>query len=249
MLWYKAWRESRTRFLISVAVLILYCAAVVVLRKPLTNTLDLADRFYAASYIDFVRGVVFDGAAKGLFTFLVLFLGLGGLLREKVRGTSTFTLSLPVSRLRIARTRAAVGLLEMTILALSPALVVLLLSALLHKTYPISQALRFTLLWVVGGAAIFALAFLLSSISSGEFTAAVAGFIILILHSLAALWAPLRPYHLNIMQTMGGWRMLYRGPDDELLLGSLPTLRLLVPILVATVMFIVSLRLTQRKDF
>ena len=55
--------------------------------------------------------------------------------------------------------------------------------------------------------------------------------------------------HLNVMQTISGQRMLFRGPGGELLLGPFPWMRFLVLMLVATAMFAFSFHLTEGRDF
>ncbi len=94
MLWYKAWQESRTRFLITAAVLTGLCLFAVLSSRqfgPFTAT-DTRARIYH---------LIYSGTAKGLFAVLAIFLGLGGLKREQVHRVATFTLALPVSRLRL----------------------------------------------------------------------------------------------------------------------------------------------------
>jgi ABC-type transport system involved in multi-copper enzyme maturation permease subunit len=226
-----------------------YCLAVVFFRNRVSGALNVTRQLEAASYVEYIRRFVFAGKASGLFTILLIFVALGGLLRERARGTAPFTLALPKSRRRIAGVRAAVGLLEMMVLALLPVMIVAVCSPLLQQRYPVSESLRFSLGWIGGGSVIFALTFLLSSLLSGEFTALVSAYIILVLHTFVAVWEPLKPYHLNVMQTIGGRRMLYENASGELLLGPVPWTRLLILVLVAATMLAVSFHLTERRDF
>jgi len=211
--------------------------------------LGFAERLAAASFSQFITRLVFDGTAKGVFVIFVVFLGLGGFLREQAEGTSDFTIALPATRRRMAAVRAAIGLLEMIALALVPALVVPVLSPLVHEAYPLLDTLRFALLWAVGGSLLFALSFLLSTLFSGEYTALLAAYVIVFAHTLVAIWRPVRPYHLNLMQTMGGWRVVHLGAQHEVLFGPLPWIRLTTIALLATTLMTISLERIQRQDF
>jgi ABC-2 type transport system permease protein len=110
-----------------------------------------------------------------LFVMLCLLLGLGGLLRERAVGTVAFTLALPVTRRELAVTRAVAGILQVAVLALLPALLIPTLSPLvLNESYPIADALAFSMRWTAWGSVFFAIGFLYSSTISNEYTAAVA---------------------------------------------------------------------------
>jgi ABC-2 type transport system permease protein len=104
MLSYKAWRESRLGFLLSIFALALFCALYF---YSVDNRPDTVHRYtdLQKTYL-----VIYHGAVRNIFIVLTLLLGLGGLLRERAHGTLEFTLSFPVRRRRIVLTRAAVGL-------------------------------------------------------------------------------------------------------------------------------------------
>src|SRR5204862_7098046 len=102
---------------------------------------------------------------------LVMILGLGGLQRERPVGSASFTLSLPVTRARLVLIRAAMGLLQVTLLSFVPALLIPTLSPFIAKhAYPESQALQFALLFLTWGSVAFSVGFLWSSLFGGEFT-------------------------------------------------------------------------------
>jgi hypothetical protein len=176
MVWYKAWMESRVRFLFSAATIGAACVGVtffhpqirIWLASPTTPLTTDAAYIYRAVYQGFVRT---------LFMTFAFILGLGGLLRERELATAPFTLTLPVSRLRLVVVRAASGLFQLAILAFLPALVIAALSPLAGLSYPASQTLQFALLWLAGGSALFATAFLGSCFLGGEYTAFVVSWI------------------------------------------------------------------------
>src|ERR1700686_4238542 len=95
-------------------------------------------------------------------------------LSQQIRHAIGFTLALPVSRARLVTIRALVGLLEVVSLALLPALILVCVSPFVHESYPLGEALRFSALWSGAGIAIFAMAFVLSTVVGGEIAAPAA---------------------------------------------------------------------------
>src|SRR5579863_6302336 len=147
MLWHKAWRESRMRFAITAVVLTAFCIfAVLFYNDPRTNG-SLPRGLHSPVFSEHIYSLVYSGSAKGIFALLVMFLGLGGLLREQRYRTAIFTLALPISRLRLVITQIAVGLAELAVLSLLPAALIPALSTLVHQSYPLAEALHFSMLW------------------------------------------------------------------------------------------------------
>jgi len=138
------------------------------------------------------------GVPRTTFIVCCFLLGIGGLLREQGIGTAPFTLALPVSRLRLVATRAVVGWLELAALAVMPAL------------FMVSPLASYAL-WVAGGSALFAVAFLASCIFPGEYTAFVVAWIAFFGHTtttqFARLMRPaLRPYLFTVQEIMSRLR-------------------------------------------
>src|SRR5258708_33137852 len=104
MLWYKTWRETRTRLLISAMALAWVCCAII-----LTQHGNRAHADPPISYDAYIWKAVYKGYVRDFFIILVIVLGGGGLLQERAHGTAGFTLALPVSRSRLMGVRAAVG--------------------------------------------------------------------------------------------------------------------------------------------
>jgi hypothetical protein len=163
-----------------------------------------SERVVGHTYGEYIDSLVFGGFGKWVFVLPVVFLGPGGLLRERAHHTAAFTLALPVSRAQLIASQIAVGLGELAPLAVVPALVISPLSALVHQSYPIAQALRYGLLRCVCGSFIFAITFLLSVFLRGAYTAPMACWIALLLQAQVANWRPLRPYGLNPLRTIDG---------------------------------------------
>ncbi len=229
MLWYKAWEESRTRFMITALVLAGFCFFATLFHQQIGSfgSGDTSARIYH---------LIYGGTAKGIFAILSIFLGLGGLIRERAHRTATFTLALPVSRLRLIGTQIGVGLSELAVLSFLPALLIPLLSRLAREPYRFADALHFSVLWLVCGSIIFASAYFLSVVLEGEYTAPVACYILLMLQALIASWGPLRPYRLNLMWTMAEF-------------PATPWERLLSLTLIAFALFALAGWRTRKQDF
>src|SRR5215813_3426123 len=164
MLWYKAWRESRVRFLLSAAVLVFLCLGLMYRARTGFPPPDLPRLPYSA----WVWANIYGNLNPTVFIILAMVLGLGGLQRERLVGTTAFTLTLPVTRIHLVMVRAAAGLLQVAILSLVPAMLVPSLSPVLAgQSYPETQALQFSLLFMSWGAVAFAVGFLWSSLFGG----------------------------------------------------------------------------------
>jgi ABC-type transport system involved in multi-copper enzyme maturation permease subunit len=97
-----------------------------------------------------------------------LFLGLGGLLRERVFGTAQYTLSLPVTRRQWVAARATIGLGEAAVLAVIPVAVIPIAARVVGRTYPALEALKLSGLLLCAGIVFFFLGVLYSSLLEGE---------------------------------------------------------------------------------
>src|SRR5262245_47465636 len=140
MLWYKAWRESRVRFLLSAAVMIFLCLSLMNRARTGFPPAERPDLPYSA----WVWANIYGNLNPTVFVILVMIIGLGGLQRERPVGTAPFTLTLPVTRVRLVFVRAAMGLIQVAVLSLIPVMLVPMLSPLIaRQSYPVSQSLQF----------------------------------------------------------------------------------------------------------
>jgi ABC-2 type transport system permease protein len=189
MLAYKAWCESRVRFLVSAAALAWFCSLFVIFRPGVRDASEMA-------YVEFITEKIYEGGIRQLFVVFVFVLGTGGLLQERARGSAGFTLSLPVTRTRLLAMRAGVGLAEVVALALMPALVLVIVSPTVHETCP-SSVLALSAQWAAKGAALFALAFLFSAVLAGPYAALTASmalvfaYVLVVRRPVPILLAPL----------------------------------------------------------
>ncbi|GLQ99432.1 hypothetical protein [Dyella mobilis] len=200
MLWYKMWRESRIRFAIGAAALLWMCALVVALQQRVRARAD-----EPLSYARYIWAAVYKANVLDLFILLVIVLGLGGVLQERAQGTAGFTLSLPVSRWRLVSARASMGLIQVALLALLPALLIPLLSPFFGEAYSFARALQFSALWAGCGMLVFAMAFFFSCVLPGAYSPAVASVAGLLAYSVLAdlSWLARFPA-LDLFGTMHG---------------------------------------------
>lgn len=200
MLLYKAWLESRNRFVLSFLSMAGLSVAFVVFH----SVVRAAVTDHAISYSEYIWKAIFQGQLRQIYVILALLLGLGGLDRERATRTAGFTLALPVSRWRLVAARGLAGVMETTVLSFLPAVLVPALSPLVHESYPWGQALEFGVLWTVGGVLLFTLGFLASVLFAGEYSAAIAAMAALFAYSIAADMPGMEHYLLDIHDTMNG---------------------------------------------
>ena len=244
MLFFKAWRESRIRFLLSAAALAGMCGMFVYLQAEIKSQDGIS-----GSYISYIWRFVYGGYMREFFLVMVLLLGVGGLLRERAYGTAVFTLVLPLHRWQIVAARAIVGVLEVAGLALVPAIIVPASSRVMGASYPISQALMFAVLWTVGGMAVFSMAFLFSATLAGEYSAPVASLVGLLAYSGLVQLPVFRKYPVDLHDIMSGAEMPYFDSNSSLLIGPFPWTVVTVVVLVGLCLLALSGIITRRRDF
>jgi len=181
MLFYKAWVESRSRFIFGAVALTALSVLFVRLHpilipqwqvalqdphaiKPQWLPLGVSDyRFYVWHFL-------FDFRLQNLWVLFAIVLSFGGLLREDANGTAVYSLSLPVTRNRWMISRVLIAFLETSLLSCVPALVVPIASVSVGQSYPIGQGFAHGLLMAGVGSVFVGLAALLSLVLRGEYT-------------------------------------------------------------------------------
>lgn len=244
MLWYKAWRESQTRFLLSAVTVAGLCVAFVLFHREGTANIDVP-----TTYAEYIWKIVYKTFLRELFVLLALFMGLGGLLREREFGTAGFTLALPVSRSRLISMRALAGLVQVALISLLPTLVIPALSSAVGEHYPWDQALRFSALWTAGSAVMFMMGFLASTIFEGEYTTPIAALLGMLAYSVTADLPFLENHVIDIHDMMSGSEMSFFDPHGAKFVGPLPWNALAVIMVVVIGTVALAARITQRQDF
>jgi ABC-2 type transport system permease protein len=245
VLWYKSWLETKPRFLTCLATLTLFCTVFVhhflsIIDNPALTQIRRPERASDLNRLLFVN----QQYLVIMWILSVVLLGMGGIVREKALGTSSLTLALPVSRIRLLAVRIGVDSLEAVVLGVLPwgAIVVVMLLRRLPISF--SQVASYVLLLVAGGLVYLAMAILVSSVVPGEYTApAVAFGIVLLVAIISEAW--FREYSV--------WRLitgdLSVNRSTYLLPQHLPWSGILASLFVALLMMVAAIIVLQRRDF
>jgi ABC-2 type transport system permease protein len=236
VLWYKAWLESRSRFLTCLATLTIFVVVFVGHAQEFIRPEWKAD--YNRLLFVTQQFVVI------IWILAVVLLGMGGIVREKATGTSSLTLSLPVSRARLLGVRVGVGVLEAIALGVVPWSAIFVVSSLARMPILASQVEFYVMLLIGCGLTYFAMAVLVSSLVEGEYTAPAVAFGVVLLSAIM-FDAWLRPFNL--------WRLVtgdyYVDRRTFLLSGHFPWRGMLVSVSAAALMFLTSVKVIQKREF
>ena len=240
MLLYKAWKETQWRYLISLVLVILPSYDFLTWKKfLLPGDLDGRPAYLKALFNHHV-------AVALIWIISAVFLGLGGLVRERAVGSSAFTLTLPVGRAKLVAVRAAVGFLEAITLAIVPWVINFLISGIRQTPFSLAQASYCILLLTAGGIVYFSLAILISSIFEGEYTAAAIAYGLVIL-SLFLSESVSHLKALNLVYVVTG--LDYINKQTFEFSGPPPWFELVATVSIAVVMLLTSIVVTKQKDF
>jgi ABC-type transport system involved in multi-copper enzyme maturation permease subunit len=232
MLFYKAWLESRTRFLLGLLALAGLSTVFVFFNHDVRTVVT----DHEVNYGEYIWRSIFKGQLRDIYVILTLLLGLGGLDRERSHGTAGHTLALPVSRWHLIAARGLTGVVETAVLAFLPASLVPALSPFIHESYPCRLALQFGALWTVGGILIFAIGFLASVLFSGEYSAAIAAIVLLFGYSIMTDLPGMEHYLVDVHDVMNG-----SGPHGVTTLAAIS--------ITAAAMISFAGYITSRKDY
>ena len=234
MLWYKAWLETRSRFLLALVGSIVLCSRLVVIFLRKGAPTQLSQVLHAT-----------HETLAAVWLLAVTLIMMGGLLREKAVGSSSFTLSLPVSRLRLVSVRIAMGLIEGILLAVLPWLAMLLVAKVADQTHFIAQASIHVFLLLGGGVLFLAASFLISSFVEGEYTAPVVscGAIIMLAYLMSDdKLSRYSPWAFMLGSEYFHWRTAQ-------FVGPISWIHAISFVAIAALMTLISFKLIQRRDF
>lgn len=256
MLWHKAWLETRWRFLIGLAVMVLAACGIVFEYPGVKSLMPLARNIEATVDTNTMLGrLIKEGAElqstyRGfvwwqwvrqnflqMWTLFAVLIGSGGLISKGA--APLFTLSLPVSRSRLVGVRAALGLAELLVLAVVPSLIVPLLSPAVGQSYSLVDALVYSACMFVGGAVFFCLAFLLSTVFGDLWRPLLATCLIAVGLSIGE--GIVRESGIGIFRVMNG-QLYFRT-------GSLPWLGLMTSMAASAALLFAANRNVARQDF
>ena len=179
MLWYKSWLETRWRFLIGFALLVLSAMGCVFGYPRVIELLPAAASIeangeigrrikegveLASTYRGYVWSQWFSQELLQMWTLFAALLGSGSVFSRAAGDAALFTLSLPASRHRVFGIRAATGFAELLALAFIPALIIPLCSPAVGEHFGLGDTLAYSTCLLVAGSAFYCLALLLSTV-------------------------------------------------------------------------------------
>ena len=253
MLWYKAWLETRWRFVIAL-VLGAGFSAMMVLAYPALKGVQVdvsqipepfrkvAEEGLALTntYKGYVWSQWFGKNLLNVWTFFAVLIGVGGVVTESSRGSALWTLSLPASRGRLLGVRASVGALELLVLAIVPSLLIPLLSPAVGQSYAFRDVFVYALTVFAAGLVFYGLSLLLSTIYADQLKPVIVGLGIAFGLSLVSLFSE-RVAAYSVFTVMSGERYFREG--------ALPWTGLAACLALTALMFFLALRVLERRDF
>jgi ABC-2 type transport system permease protein len=243
LLW-KSWHESRIRFFILLVTLIFIVAYIVLTGPSFVEGYAKLHPREPMDFNEYVWQALFNYYLQGLWIISVIILGLGGLLREYDLGVSMFTLSLPVSRKKIIKTRFLLGVAQAALLGIIPALLIPLFSISVGYEYSMLNALGFGFLMITGGMIIFSFTVLLSCIFISEFSPLVISLV-----SVGSIFFILKMksiHQWSLFDIMNGAKSI--DPKTHLLAYSLPWTGLFFCVMVTIAFYILTVKLIEKRD-
>ena len=236
-LWSRAWLETRVRFSICLAGILVLCSYTVFHgERQAEPWADLSYYYYVLS----------EGHAMlvVMWVLAVTLLMMGGLLREEALGSVPFTLALPVSRQRLMAIRIATGAVQAALLAIVPWCAMYLIASTLGNAFSLPQVTFYLLLLLTGGTVFFAIALLVSTVVSGEYTAPVVSFgvVFAIAVMLGGKMRIFSPFAFMLGTE-------YSDLHTSLLVGPFPWAAAMIWLFLAALLTWIAVRIISKRDF
>jgi hypothetical protein len=250
MLWHKAWLDTRWRFLLALALLlVLACGSALTfpsvrdflasIEVPVVADEEAAAEFRESleltrSFRGYAWSQWFAQSFPVLLTLMAALLGSGSPLVKGGSG-ALFSLALPVSRGRWIGTRAGTGAGELFMLALAPSLAFTALAPVVGERFAASEALVYGVSAFAGASLFLGLAVFLSTLFNDVWRP-------LLLTCVGALAIGLIvPHDLGLFRAMGGETYFFES--------TLAWPTLLVSIVLATGLVYAAAANVARRDF
>jgi hypothetical protein len=244
-LFFKYWKESRTKFLIAsvlIIAIIIYAinGAGITIKSFNQNHTDRKIVF-----TQYVWVILYKGYLLTIYTFASFMFGLGGVMHEKQNGSILFSLSLPLKRTWLVRTKLISAVTQVIALSFLPVLVLPIISALYHFAYPVKEAFFFSLLMSCGGILIMFLGAYLSLIISKELVIPSLGTAILITLYFVLKFPAMED--VNIFNAMIGAG--YLSSDNFLFIKPLNFIFIAICLLTGLTSALIYEKAICKKDF
>jgi ABC-2 type transport system permease protein len=257
---YKTWLETRTRFITGVIVTLAVCGFFTLAHSWIESNWqrDLIEHpeydnpawFLRAmrDYPFYLYHFVYADFFQKIWVFLAVLLGIGGLSREASHGTAGFTLSLPVSRLRLFATRASIAVAELLVLTVIALIAIVIGSRIMRLPYPIDHGVTHLATLFAGGLVFLAAALFLSELVEGENTP-----VVIALGAVGLLYFVMQPYvdgaPLDWFAVPFAVPKLMAGAPDINSARDIPWIGMTASLLGATVLGALGIRRAQRSDY
>jgi hypothetical protein len=220
MLLYKAWLETRVRFLaglIAVAIICIFYmeqhAGLVRMWTRDYQNHDFSHSIWAAlgvpEYGWYLWHYLYDNYLQQIWALFATLLAFDGLIRERTSGTVLFSLGLPVSRKRWLFTRLAVVLIESAALSLFAVLVVIIGSSVIHQAFSFPQVFLHAALMVAAGVFLIAFGNLCYTLFPGNYLSLL---FTLILLGVPYLWLQIHMQRTRVVQQL---RIMHHLPIES----------------------------------
>ena len=258
MLFYKAWIETRVRFVAGLIAATIICIFYLQQHAWLTAmwAAELANPHgYHMGWMPlgiheygwYLWHYLFDNYLQQVWSLFAVLFAFGGLIRERSSGTVLFSLGLPVSRRRWLFTRLAVALIESIALSLFAVIVVLIGSAVIHQTLSLSQMLLHTALMVAAGVFMIAFGNLCYTLSPGNYLSLL---FTLILLGVPYLWLQMHVRRMGRQTWLGYLDLAHAmaGPW-QLSWATTPWISLLVVWMLTALVLGVTVAYGDRVDY
>ena len=220
MLWHKAWVDTRWRFLLALALLlVLACGSSMTFPRvrDFLSSIELPvvpDEEAAAAFRESLeltrtfRGYAwsnwFAQSFPALLTLMAALLGSGSPLVKGGSG-ALFSLALPVARGRWIGTRAGTAVAELFVLALAPSLAFAALAPVVGEQFAVTEALAYGLSAFAGASLFLCLAVFLSTLFNDVWRP-------LLLTCVGALAiGVIVPHDYGLFRAMGGESYFFMG--------------------------------------
>jgi hypothetical protein len=250
MLWHKAWVDTRWRFFLGLALLLVFvCGSALTfprvrdlfssMQLPVMDDEEAATAFRAQlemmrTFRGYVWSQWFSQTFPALLTIAAALLGSGSPLVKGASG-ALFSLALPVSRSRWIGTRAGTALAELLVLALAPSVAFAVLAPVVGEQFAVTEAIAYGLSTFVGASLFLGLAMLLSTLFSDVWRP----FLLTCVGAIAI--GVLVPYDHGLFRAMGGSSYFFSG--------TLAWPELLVSAVGAASLVYATAARTGRRDF